>query len=474
MSKQWSIWSFLALFFPSVVVLGIHAYIGSFNRFIADDFCSIYMAERLGVFRSLWYWYLNWFGTYSASILDGFMPIMGISGLTMVVTMTLILWVTLATWAIWLLLPNHMPRDEKVMTSVSFGTAIIFVTLLLSPSITQSLYWWGGMRSYIPPLLFVTLYLIIFQLFMLQIRSTKEKIFWSIFGFLVSFIGCGFSETYTPVQIVLMAFLTSLGLVSRKMKPNHQAFSFLVTGLLGSTLALFVIILAPGNSIRQAFFPIPPGLNTILGISLKGYLVFLGELFGSLEKDSGLFGLVCAAAWLGFRSSVPPTPRGWIAPAFLLAGFILAFGCFPPSAYGMSDVPPDRTLIIAVYFLTVCFALSGYSFGAWLSLLVKAESGFWVSLGFGVSLLVLILFSAFSNGLAQSSSIQQYRDYALNWDRMNTRILLAKTAGESQVIIPIMTNWAGLDNPSDNPKFWVNVCVSKYYDIHVLTPPIER
>ena len=46
MSKQWSLWSFLVLFFPSAIVLGIHAYIGSFNRYIADDFCSIYFSPK--------------------------------------------------------------------------------------------------------------------------------------------------------------------------------------------------------------------------------------------------------------------------------------------------------------------------------------------------------------------------------------------------------------------------------------------
>jgi hypothetical protein len=54
---------------------------------------------------------------------------------------------------------------------------------------------------------------------------------------------------------------------------------------------------------------------------------------------------------------------------------------------------------------------------------------------------------------------------------MDAQITRAKAAGEQQVIIPIMTNWAGLDNPNDNPKFWLNYCYSKYYGINVLTPP---
>ena len=165
MSKQWSLWSFLALFFPSAIILGIHAYIGSFNRFIADDFCSVYMAQRLGVIRSVWYWYRTWFGDFSASFVDGIMPAMGVRGLTFSVSIVLLIWLGLAIWAVWLLLPKGMSEKDKILAAVSSGTAVIYVTLLANPDVPQSLYWWGGMRSYIPPLLFSTFFVVIFSTF---------------------------------------------------------------------------------------------------------------------------------------------------------------------------------------------------------------------------------------------------------------------------------------------------------------------
>jgi hypothetical protein len=80
----------------------------------------------------------------------------------------------------------------------------------------------------------------------------------------------------------------------------------------------------------------------------------------------------------------------------------------------------------------------------------------------------LMLFSAWTNGQALFSSRQKYIDYALQWDHMNAQIIRAKAAGNELVVIPAMKNWAGLDNPNDNPKFWVNYCYSKYYDINVI------
>ena len=474
MSKQWDRWSFLALFFPSVIILGIHAYIGSFNRFIADDFCSVYFAERLGAVRSMWYWYLNWFGAFSASLTDGLMPAMGIRGLTFSVVVTLLIWLTLAIWAVWLLLPKNLNTKTKLLAAFSLGTAILYVFMLVNPDVPQSFYWWNGMRRYILPLIFSTLFLIVFQLFVRKVRSTSQKILWGGFGFLTSFFGCGFNETFTPVHIVLIAALIFLGLISRKIKPGGPAFLILAAGLLGSVSALFVVVAAPGNAVRQAFFPAAPGLLTILSISVKGYWGFLGQMFGAVDKVSGLIALGCASAWLAFRMDERPSAKAWMAPAFLLAGLTLAFGCFPPSAYGMSDVPPERSLASAAFYITVSVACAGYVFGAWLAPKVGTAHAYRANLGFGIGLTVLMLFSSLSSGLALTSSIQEYRDYAVNSDRMSAQILRAKAAGQSEVTIPFITNWANLDNPGENPKFWVNVCVSKYYDIDVLALPADQ
>ena len=40
--------------------------------------------------------------------------------------------------------------------------------------------------------------------------------------------------------------------------------------------------------------------------------------------------------------------------------------------------------------------------------------------------------------------------------------------GADQILIEPMDNWAGLNEPNDNPKFWVNVCYRQYYGIEVL------
>jgi len=36
-----------------------------------------------------------------------------------------------------------------------------------------------------------------------------------------------------------------------------------------------------------------------------------------------------------------------------------------------------------------------------------------------------------------------------------------------------MANWAALNEPNDNPKFWVNQCLSDYYGIDVFGLDIQ-
>ena len=50
----------------SLLVLSLHASLILLTRFIADDYCSAYLGQRLGLLRYIWFWYLNWGGRYAA------------------------------------------------------------------------------------------------------------------------------------------------------------------------------------------------------------------------------------------------------------------------------------------------------------------------------------------------------------------------------------------------------------------------
>src|SRR5215204_6201159 len=44
--------------------------LGSYSRLVADDFCSVAVANSQGIVRGSLYWYMNWTGRYAANFLD--------------------------------------------------------------------------------------------------------------------------------------------------------------------------------------------------------------------------------------------------------------------------------------------------------------------------------------------------------------------------------------------------------------------
>ncbi len=462
----------LIITIPSSVVLALNGYLGSFTKLMADDYCSAYIVRRLGFARSIWYWYRNWSGGYSTSIADSLLNIIGASRMYYLVPVFLLVWLIVTILAVAQLLPTNLGRSKRVFTSIALGSFALYSILLLSPNIPQSLHWWGGMRAYSFPLMLITLYLSVYQIFILKIRNTTCLWLGYVISFFFIFLNSGFSETFTPLQLVLFIELIILGLWTGYLKYPTPEFNFLLAGLLGAVLGLIVMVASPGNVIRQANFPPAQNLLGILDISVVGYFGFLKNILGNPTKLAGILSVVLGTTWAGWQNNDHLTVRLWMVIGIFLNGFIIAFGCFPPSAYGMSDVPPGRTLIIAVFFLVASCMLGGYMLGSWLT---QRRANYPVILRRGLLVITsfLIVVTAWNSGINFFASIPVHIEYASKWDDMELLIASALRSGQTDVHIPAKLNWAQLNEPNDNPKFWVTFCMSKYYGIQVLAPSAD-
>lgn len=446
--------------------LGLHVYLGTYSRFIADDYCSAGMAERFGVLRAVWYWYLNWTGRYAASTLDAIFGLLGPRVTPYVSVIVVIAWVAVLAWTVSLLRSDSL--RPTAADSVGLALAVLFLTLILSPSVPQSLYWGQGMRSIVPPLILGTLYV---ALFLLVVRSRPTvTVFWLSRGasFVLAFVMGGLNETFTSLELALFVLALILVASAWRSSTPRQARAFVLAGFLGTALAFLIVVIAPGNALRQAFYPPPPGLAGILRIASAGFLQFLGHSFGRADRLAGVVGVAALAAVFGLRAS-SPRPKAWLIPLVLVAALAFAFCCFLPAAYGLSDVPPDRTLMIPAYLIALALTFSGFVAGSLLGWQPAGGSWrAWCEVALAVSALSACLTSAWLADRLLLDSRQTYRDYAIRWDSNNASILAARAQGQTQVVIQTLPNWADLDEPNDNPKFWVNVCYREYYGIEVL------
>src|SRR5512140_3108459 len=85
-------WGAALIAVASSAVLLMHAYLGTYSRFMADDYCSASVGLRLGVLRAAWFWYRTWTGRYSASVLDATFGTLGPAVTPSVTAIVLVVW----------------------------------------------------------------------------------------------------------------------------------------------------------------------------------------------------------------------------------------------------------------------------------------------------------------------------------------------------------------------------------------------
>ncbi len=460
----------LLIVFPGLVLL-LHSYLGSYTRLIADDFCSFYFSNRLGMLRYVWNQYLNWGGRYSAFAVDALIVNVGVNRLRYFPVTLLIIWVGVATFTFSELLQSVGRKNQSMWLSLALSVTAVFAILSMSPLAPQNLYWWNGMRTYLPSLIVTTFYIGFLYWAQRNLKTRNAILLGSLASFGIAFLDAGFNE---PLCVVLFSFfigLTAFRFLTRTLHTHDPLFYFLAAAILGTTLALVIMLLSPGTVIRRVFFPASPGIVRLFEITAQGYVGYLVELFRSPKRLSALLALVFSSIWLGTEMDEKPFDRYWIGLS-LLGGLFLAFVSILPSVYGTSEMAHPRTLIVPTYLIVISLIYAGLLAGKWLSGRLAASAP--IRSGLMICVAFLILFSTWVNASSLYESRATYISFAQRWDQANAQILQAKANGETSVTIPALHPWTGPGgDPTDNPKFWVNSCYSLYYGFPVLGPKLD-
>lgn len=446
--------------------LASYAYLGNFTRMLADDFCSLYFSERLGLMRSIWYWYLNWSGRYTAFAMDWLIlkSLLGPYNLHYIVPVSLLAWLACGAAAIYLALRKM--GELAFLRSLALAGIFLVTVLNLSPNVPQSLFWWNGMRSYALPLVVLSAYMPIYQF---ALANHKVRLIWKCgLFFLLFLLSGGMGETVAVAQLVFILFLICLHIFKFLEHTGHE-LPILYSSLTGAVCSIIVVILAPGNAIRQTYLPPAPDVITLASISLQAYTAFIGDILREPAKVTGLLGAALATLWIGGQYGSGSSIRTKLVLAYILGGLAISFACFPPGVYGYSEPPPTRTMIIPLFFLVGGMLCAVFLAGR---ILAERDGTTWLRSNLPVVLSLLTLgFSVTVTALGLYNARQPYIEFAEKWDVVDAQIRQAQTAQLESVTIPAMDNWAGLERPNDNAKYWPTVCYSVYYDIQVFGPP---
>ncbi len=470
MSEKKRFWSSLPIIAFATLALAALAYLGNYTRFMADDYCSAYYATRFGLLRSIWYWYISWSGRFTAFAFDWLILIktLGLYGVHWIPPLSITIWLIATIAAVYISLKAIAPRSAIVGAVIAISASFVLTVIVLSPDIAQSYFWFNGMRSYSLPLVMMSIYAFLFQWLVLRLKSDKAIWLTCILAFGLTFANGGFSETYAVLQPMMLIFIMGLRWLANDRKTD-KAFKILMVATLGALVSMIVVALAPGNALRKAELPPSPGLIKWVEISIGAYLSFLQDILLSPQKITALLGAILVSAWAGTGYKNQIALRWWTILAQVLGGLILSFICIPPAVYGYAAPPPPRTLSIAAFALVAFWMYASFLTGSWLARMNRSLAR--LEIGLIVSASLLMGIAAVLTLVYVNQNQGAYISFAQKWDTVNAQILQARAQHEPFVKIPAMRNWAALDSPNDNPKFWATACYSEYYRIQVFGPP---
>jgi hypothetical protein len=450
------------------IALLIFAYLGTFSRYQADDYCIAANVRLMGFWKTQTYMYTNWANSFSTNFLLSTIVFIGPRILPALPALVLLFWV----FAIYWFISNALPSLVHGI-AILLAEMLVFFVIFEAPERYQTLYWLSGMIPYLLSLVLLT-FLGHITLVMAKRIIIKPNLMVYVGMGLASFLIGGFSETTVALQIGVFALaLIGVWFAHKKGTPR-RGFILLGIGFVSALLSMLVLIIAPGNIVRQALLPPPPNLIKLVTLSLRFALDFSRDSLKSLPLPTALsLTLPMLLAYVGttrqeyFKvlkvDSVRLILFLLIAP---IIGYLLIVCICAPSVYGESAYPEQRVLIAARYVMVTVTMFEGILFG----ILIGNFSSNW-NIKFpqrsikilAACFLILASFYPLRAALLTSVQIPEYRSRAMLLDARDSKIRIAVEQGITNIVVQAIDSTHLLMELGPNVDLWVNRCAASYY-----------
>lgn len=461
------------LFF-GVIVFGLavlliailtYSYAGIFSRYMADDYCFSNQIKNYGVINGLKYFYQNISNRYGAYLFFSLTELLG----TAVVQYIPGLMIVLLLLSL-VLVFRSLFQITKLINSTAIAwlasALTVFLLLFQAPNLYQSLYWRSGMVSYFAPLPIFFFSLGILLMNLSNTGSPKIRWIWFLLIFVFTLFSGGMSETFAAFQTTFWILCLPASLYWRKKINFRYVLLLLSAAVLGSLVAMVIMVLAPGNQLRLSVLPQAESVFSILQYSFRYAIDFIYETLRGLPLPT-LFSLLVSAL-LGYHLSHGRSDlfQNNKIPLMLLVipviAFLLIAAVCAPTVYGMLAFPEPRALLIARLVLI----LSLISWGGLLGLLSHRIADRIINICFASILLLGILWLYPIRGITQVwQQIPTWQARASAWDSRQEEIFKQKAEGLQKVNIKAMNSIAGIAELSSDEKFWVNQCAAGIYGL---------
>jgi len=458
----------------SIVFLLAIAYLGTFTRYMADDYCESFMVTDDSILGAVLDRYMN--GRWRAAnrlsnlMFVGFFELLGKHNVEIIPPLMILLWTIGLIWLVYEI--RKLARlSWPLYIDFFLGILLAFFSVFEAPNRFQIFYWRSSMATHFVPLVLLN-FMLAFLLSNIRSAQGQRKPAWVGFlFFFASFIIGGFSEP--PVTVMVVGCGLSLFYIWYfvKHEDRRPAFHLLAWIFSGALSALLVMAVSP--AIAHLRGDTPSFSMWVFRTTQYTYL-FLIDTFKTLPIPTALsFGvpaLFFYTLYFNKENKQEISQQRWKINFYimLIAPFILALliaAGFSPSAYGQS-FPVARARFFAHYLLSATLILEGAFLGAWLSQLKFPVFHSKYSFGASIFILVVLAFYPLRAGLQVLQNVPAYRERELLWDKRDAIIRDLKAQGETDLVIIQFDGVDGTKELDVSAKHWANGCAAQYYDVH--------
>jgi len=458
-------------------VLLAHVYIGSFTRFIADDYVWNYIERSEGFMGSQRYWYINATGRFSSTLVVGVVSQIGPEMARYLPMVILCLWFGVTMWSL-TRINVAASLGLAWLERVSLALLTVYTILASLPNVVQNLYWLTGTLTYTMSLMLLTLYLGLGAAY-LNSSLGKGRALYLLLSWLLAFVAAGFQETYLALQTAALGLGILACTVFASAEWKRRLLPFLIAGLAGSLTAAVTIVLSPGTHVRQSVTGPSATWPKLIELTYAYTNQFLREVWARARWTTALSLLF--PAWLTFsqpgESSGLPLRfnlRGWVLVAMLLlvAVYTLIYISFLPSTYIFQAYPADRVIEMPQFVLTSFLILLGVLCGRVLRQIGVRRypiARLGAVGGLAIIILALLVLGPIASARQTYAWGPTVTAYAAFWDARDQAIRTARAQGFMDLVVEERTNMAQLETLHPEPDFMLNRFTALYYGLRSIT-----
>jgi len=456
----------------TLAFLGSVAYLGTFTRYLADDYCESVSVTNESPLKAVIHRYMD--GQWRASNRYSNLLFVGVAeSLLGKQNIEIVPVVLIFFWVIGL---GYLVRQARklaeiewnTLTDIFLGTTLAFLSILEAPNRFQIFYWRSSMATHFVPLVFLN-FLVAFLLSRMRTERESSLDLWTALTlFFSSFMIGGFSEP--PVTVLITA--TGLGLASiwffvREREVRRTFLSLTACIFAGAISALIVMAISPAASNLAR---VTPSFFEWIYRTAQYTVSFVIDTFNILPLPI-LFSVICPAVlvFIIYREQGKlyiynkQTHRN-IALALPLILILLIAAGFSTSAYGQS-YPVARARFFAHYLMTITFVIEGLLLGIWLS---QIKSKFFLKMDFAYMPILFLLILAvypFRAALRVLNEIPSYSAREQAWDSREADIYKLRAQGQTDLTIIQLDGVDGVKELDTYASHWVNLCAASYYKV---------